>query len=51
MADEFEPRGELQGWVVEHRFQTISGHIFRVADFVQVWLEVDICFDEKDVVD
>lgn len=50
MTDEFEPWGKLQGWIVEHGLQSIGGNVLRVSDLIQVWLDIDICFDEQDVV-
>jgi hypothetical protein len=51
IADELEPRCELQGRVVEHRLQSIGIDIASVAYFVEVRLQVDVCLDEEDVVD
>lgn len=50
VADELEPWGKLQSWVVEHGLQSIGGNIFRISDFVKVRLDIDICLDEQDVV-
>jgi len=51
MTNELEPRGKLQGGIVEHSFQAIGGNVSSVADFVQIRFEVDVCFDEEDIVD
>jgi hypothetical protein len=51
MTNELEPRGKLQGGIVEHSFQAIGGNVSSVADFVQIRFEVDVCFDEENVVD
>jgi hypothetical protein len=49
-ADEFEPRRKFQGWVVEHRFQTIGGNVSSISSFVQVGLQINIGLDEEDIV-
>jgi hypothetical protein len=51
MADKLEPRCEFESWVVEHRLQSLSGNISSITDFVHVRLEVDIGFNEKNVID
>ena len=51
IANELEPRCELQLRIFEHRLQTISSNVSSVADFVQVGLEVNICLDEENVID
>lgn len=50
MADELEPGGKLEGGIIKHGLQSIRGNVFRVSDFVQVWLDIDICLDEQDVI-
>lgn len=51
VADELEPRGELEVGLLEHLLQLIGGDVAGVADLVGVDLEVDVGLDEKDVVD
>jgi hypothetical protein len=35
----------------EHLFQFLGADIFRIADFVRVHVQVDICFNKEDIVD
>lgn len=51
MANELEPRGELEGRFVEHSLQAVGSDVSSIADFVEVGLEVDVCLDEENVVD
>ena len=51
IADELEPRCEFQCRIVEHRLQSIGINVASVAYFVEIRLQVDLCFDEEDIVD
>jgi hypothetical protein len=50
LANEFEPRCELQRRVIERLPQPVGGDIFDVHDLVLVDVQIDISLDEKDVV-
>jgi hypothetical protein len=50
LADQFEPRCELERLVLEHGLQLVLGNERAVTDFVGVDVEVDIGLDEEDVV-
>ena len=51
VADKLEPRGEPERGVMEQLLQSICSNVFSVLDFVRVRLEVDIGFDEENVID
>ena len=51
VADELEPRRELQARLLEHLLQLVGRHVSRIADFVEVHVEIDIGLDEEDIVD
>jgi hypothetical protein len=51
MADEFEPRGKLEGSIVEHQLQSIGSHVSSIADFVQIRLKINVGFDEENIID
>ncbi len=50
LADEFEPRGELRGRVLEEGLEFVGSHVFGVLDLVLVDVEVDGSLDEQDIV-
>lgn len=51
VADELEPRRELQVWPLEHRLQLGGRNIRGVTDFVGVNVEINVRLDEEDVID
>mgnify|MGYP007054562521 CR=1 FL=1 len=51
VADELEPRRELEVGLREHLLELVRGHVAGVFDLVGVDLEVDVRLDEEDVVD
>lgn len=51
VANELEPRRELQTGLLEHRLQVLGRHEPGVADFIHVGIQIDICLDEEDIVD
>ena len=51
VADQLEPRRELEGFVLKHGLQFVRAHEAGVPHFVRVVLVVDIGFDEDDIVD
>jgi hypothetical protein len=50
VADEFEPGRKLERGVIEHGLQSVSSNVFGIADFVQIGLEINVGFDEENVV-
>lgn len=50
VADQLEPRRELQSWLLEHLLQLVRRHIPRVAHFVGVHVQLDVRLDEQNVV-
>lgn len=50
MTDELEPRRKLQARILEHVFQLLRRNISGVLCFVRISLDVDIGFDEEDVI-
>jgi hypothetical protein len=50
MANELEPWREFQAAIVEHGLQFVRGNISGISNLVQVWLEVNLGFNEEDVV-
>lgn len=50
VADELEPRGKFQTSVIEHTFKLVSGDVFCVSDLINVRLNINICFDKKNVI-
>ena len=50
LADQLEPRCKLERLILKHGFQLILGDKSAVTDFVGVDVEIDISFDEEDVV-
>ena len=51
LADELEPRGELQRRILKHLLELIGRHVLGGLDFVLVDVEVDVGLDEEDVID
>jgi hypothetical protein len=51
LADELEPRGEGEGFVLEHGPQLVGGDVFVGLDLVGVDVKVDGGLREQDVVD
>lgn len=51
LADQFEPRRELQRLVLEHGLQVVLRDVTRISDFVGVDIKIDVGFYEEDVVD
>ena len=50
LANQLEPGRELEGLVGEHSLQVVLGDVARVPHLVGAWLEIDVSFDEEDVV-
>jgi hypothetical protein len=50
-ADQLEPGRKLQRFVFEHGPKILLGDESRVADFVGVYIEVNISLDKENVVD
>ena len=50
LADQLKPRCKLERLILKHGFQLILGDKSAVTDFVGVDVEIDISFDEEDVV-
>lgn len=50
LADELEPRGELERRVLEHFLELLGRNPTCVADFVQVGIDLGVGLDEKDVI-
>ena len=50
-ANELEPRRELELLVLEHRVQLIFADVFVILYLILVDLEIDVRFDEEDIVD
>jgi len=50
VANKPEPWCKLQVAIVEHGLQFVGGNISSASNLVQVWLEVNICLDEENVV-
>lgn len=51
LADQLEPRRELERLVREHGFQVFLRYVAGVSDFVGTGVDIDVGFDEEDVVD
>lgn len=51
VANELEPGSELQAAILERSLEFLCCDIFRISYFVLVNFEVDVGFDEHDVVD
>lgn len=49
-ADQLEPRRKLELGVGKESLELLGRDVFRVLDFVQVGVEVDIGLDEQDIV-
>lgn len=49
-TNKLEPRRKLQRLVPEHSLQILLRHKPRIADFVGIDVQVNIGFDEEDVV-
>lgn len=50
VADELEPRGELELGVLELGLELLGGDVLGGLDLIRVDLEIDIRLDEEDVV-
>jgi len=50
LADELEPRRELERRVLEHALQLLLAHIARIPCFVGVHRQIDVRLDEQNVV-
>lgn len=50
IADQLEPRRELQSRLLEHLLQLVRRHVPRVAHFVGVDIQIDVRLDEQNVV-
>jgi hypothetical protein len=50
LADQLEPRCELERLILEHSLQLILGDKGTVTDFIGVDVKIDIGLDEQDVV-
>lgn len=51
LANELEPRRELQSVVLEHRLQFLLRDVGSLLDLIGIDLEVDIGLDEENVID
>ena len=51
LTDQLEPRRELERLVREHGFQVFLGDVAGVSHFVSTRVDIDVGFDEEDVVD
>jgi hypothetical protein len=51
LANQLEPRSELQRIIGEHGLELAFRDVFGVLDLVGTGLEVNVGFDEEDVVD
>lgn len=51
LADKFEPRSELQLWILEHRFQFVGSNVSRISDLIWVGLEANWSLNKQDVID
>ena len=51
LADELEPRGELERRVLEELLELVGIDVFGVANLVGAGVEVDLGLDEEDIVD
>ena len=51
VADQFEPRSELEAAVLEHGLELILAHVLRILDFIRIGLVVDVGFDNEYIVD
>lgn len=51
LANELEPRCELEGFVLKHSFEVLLGDPARVSHFVRVNVEIYVGLDEEDVID
>lgn len=51
IANQLEPGSEFEARLGEHLLQFLGADIFRIADFVRVHVQIDICLNEEDIVD
>lgn len=50
LADELEPGGELERWVLEHLLELLGRNPHCVPDFVRVGVDLGVGLDEEDVI-
>lgn len=51
IADELEPRGELEAGVFEELLETVGAAVLSVPDLVRAGGKVDVGFNEQNIVD
>lgn len=51
IANQLEPGSEFEARLGEHPLQFLGADIFRIADFVRVHVQIDICLNEEDIID
>jgi hypothetical protein len=50
IADQLEPRGELEIGLSKHLPEFVRSDISGILDFPGVQVEINVCLDEKDIV-
>lgn len=51
LANELEPRRELEGGVFEHGLEVLLANVTRVTRFVGVDVQINVGLDKQDVID
>lgn len=49
-ANELEPRSEFEVWFLEHLLQPSCRHVTRILNLIWAGLEIDIGFDEENII-
>ena len=51
LANELEPRRELERVVLEHGLEIAFRHVLDIPHLVRVDIEIHVCLNEQDIVD